>query len=216
MPSGEDVKDPGNVTSREANSAGPGATSTGLVDGVKGRDPEAWRRLAHLYGPLVYQWCRWRGLQTSDAEDVTQDVFLTVAARVGSFRRDRPGDTFRGWLWAITRHKLGHWIRRQRAQEQPAGGTDAQQRLQAEPLPEEGSGSADAGDAGAVAGLYRRALELIRTEFEDRSWEAFRRLVIEGQRPADVAADLGMTRGAVYVTKSRILRRLREVLGDAP
>jgi RNA polymerase sigma-70 factor (ECF subfamily) len=162
---------------------------------------------------LVYQWCRWRGLQPSDAEDVTQDVFLTVAAKVGTFRRERPGDTFRGWLWAITRNKLGHWIRRQRGRDQAAGGTDAQSRLAAAALPES---PADSAVAGATAGLYRRALELIRAEFEERSWEAFRRLVLEGQRPADVAADLGMTRGAVYVTKSRILRRLREVLGEAP
>jgi len=201
---------------REANAAGPGSTSTGLVNGAKGRDPEAWRRLAHLYGPLVYQWCRRQGLQPADAEDVTQEVFVTVAVKVGSFRRERPEDTFRGWLWTITRHKLGHWIRRQRTREQAAGGTDLQRRLLAVALPEVGSELADANSAGAVAGLHQRALQLIRTEFEDRSWEAFRRLVLEGQRPADVAADLGMSRSAVYVTKSRILRRLREVLGDAP
>jgi len=210
------VKDPGNVRSREAKAAGPGSTSTGLVNGVKGRDPEAWRRLTHLYGPLVYHWCRRQGLQPSDAEDVAQEVFVTVAVKVGSFRRERPEDTFRGWLWTITRHKLGHWIRRRRTREQAAGGTDLQRRLLAVALPEEGSEPADATSAGAVAGLYQRALQLIRTEFEDRSWEAFRRLVLEGQRPADVAADLGMSRSAVYVIKSRILRRLREVLGDAP
>src|SRR5262245_3291791 len=199
-----------------AQAASPGSTSTGLVRGVRDRDREAWRRLARLYGPLVYQWCRGRGLRPPDAEDVTQEVFLTVATKATSFRRERPGDTFRGWLWAITRHKLGHWIRRQRAREQGAGGTDAQRRLLAAELPDEGSESDVGGGAGAAAGLYRRALQLIRTEFEERSWEAFRRLVLEGQCPADVAADLGMTRGAVYVTKSRILRRLREVLGDAP
>ena len=210
------MKDPGNVRNGEAKAASPGSTSTGLVNGVKGHDGEAWRRLAHLYGPLVYQWCRQQGLQASDAEDVVQEVFLTVAAKVPLFRHDRPDDTFRGWLWTITRHKLGHWIRRQRVKEQPAGGTDAQRRLQAAAMPEELSGSASANDAGAVAGVYQRALQLIRTEFEDRSWEAFRRLVLEGQGAADVAADLGMTRNAVYVTKSRILRRLREVLGDPP
>jgi RNA polymerase sigma-70 factor (ECF subfamily) len=165
---------------------------------------------------LVYQWCRWQGLQTSDAEDVTQDVFLTVAVKVGSFRRERPGDTFRGWLWAITRHKLGHWIRRQRSRDQAVGGTDAQRHLLAVAQPDEGSESDVAGGPGATADLYRRALQLIRAEFEERSWDAFRRLVLEGQLPAEVAADLGMTRGAVYVAKSRILRRLREVLGEAP
>jgi RNA polymerase sigma-70 factor (ECF subfamily) len=196
--------------------ASPGSTSTGLVNGVKGRDQEAWQRLAQLYGPLVYQWCRSRGLQTSDAEDVTQEVFLTVAAKVAAFRREGPKDTFRGWLWAITHHKLGHWIRRQRAHEHAAGGTDAQRRLLEAALPVEESQSDAASSRGAVTGLYQRALQLIRTEFEDRSWEAFRRLVLEGRSPADVAADLGMSRSAVYVTKSRILRRLREVLRDAP
>jgi RNA polymerase sigma-70 factor (ECF subfamily) len=210
------VKDPGNITSREGDAANPGPTSTGLVNGIKGGDQEAWHRLAQLYGPLVYQWCRWRGLPPPDAEDVTQEVFLTVAARVSSFRRERPGDTFRGWLWTITRHKLGHWFRRQRTREQAAGGTDAQRRLLATAQPEDGSQADAAGSAAAVTGLYQRALKMIRTEFEDRSWEVFRRLVLEGQRPADVAADLGMSRSAVYVTKSRILRRLREVLGDAP
>jgi RNA polymerase sigma-70 factor (ECF subfamily) len=193
----------------------PGSTSSGLIHGVKERDPEAWHRLAQLYGPLVYQWCRWRGLQPSDAEDVTQEVFLTVAAKVAAFRRERPGDTFRGWLWTITRHKLGHWIRRQRGREQAAGGTDAQRRLLAAAPDDAGSPDSASGPA-AVSALYQRALELIRSEFEDRSWEAFRRLVLEGQRPADVAADLGMSRSAVYVIKSRILRRLRDVLGDAP
>src|SRR5262249_30050984 len=169
MISGEDVKDTGNVRCREAKSAGPGPTSTGLVNGVRGRDPEAWRRLAHIYGPLVYQWCRWQGLQTSDAEDVTQDVFLTVAVKVRSFRRERPGDAFRGWLGAITRHKLGHWIRRQRSRDQAAGGTDARRLLLAAALPEEGSESAVTGGEGTT-GLYRRALQLIRAEFEERSW----------------------------------------------
>jgi RNA polymerase sigma-70 factor (ECF subfamily) len=164
----------------------------------------------------VYHWCRRQGLQASDAEDVMQEVLLTVAAKVASFRREYPQDTFRGWLWTITRHKLGHWMRRQRAREKAAGGTDVQRRLLAVAVPEDPSESSLAAGAAGVADLYQRALQLIRTEFEPRSWEAFRRLVFEEQRAADVAADLGMSRNAVYVTKSRILRRLREVLGDAP
>jgi RNA polymerase sigma-70 factor (ECF subfamily) len=54
----------------------------------------------------------------------------------------------------------------------------------------------------------------MQAEFEARTWQAFRRVVIDGQRPADVAADLGLTRNAVYLARSRILRRLREVLGE--
>src|SRR5262245_51345628 len=155
-----------------AQAASPGSTSTGLVRGVRDRDREAWRRLARLYGPLVYQWCRGRGLRPPDAEDVTQEVFLTVATKATSFRHERPGDTFRGWLWAITRHKLGHWIRRQRTREQAVGGSDAQRRLLAAELPDE-DGEPTTTNSAAVAGLFQRALRLIHSEFEDRSWEVF-------------------------------------------
>ena len=208
---GSVVKDPNNVPGSEGNSPAPGLTSSGLLEGVKAHDPEAWRRLALLYGPLVYQWCRGRGLQAGDAEDVLQEVFLTVATRVGEFRREREGDTFRGWLWTITRNKIGDWIRRQRSHETAVGGTEAQQRLEREPSPEEALPALEGGEAG---GLYRAALDLIRPEFEERSWLAFWQVVLDGRAAGDVADELHLTRNAVYIAKSRVLRRLREVLGD--
>jgi RNA polymerase sigma-70 factor (ECF subfamily) len=141
---------------------------------------------------------------------VLQEVFLRVAARIGDFRRDQEGDTFRGWLWVITRHKLGDWMRSQRARETAAGGNDAQQLLQEAP----DSSAFSWPKPGEAGDLHWRALDLIRTEFEERTWQAFWRVVIDGQLPADVAADLQMARNAVYLAKSRILRRLREVLGE--
>jgi RNA polymerase sigma-70 factor, ECF subfamily len=180
------------------------------VERVKGRDPEAWRQLARLYGPLVYQWCRHRGLGPEDCEDVLQEVFLTVAARVSDFECRRERGPFRGWLWTITRHKLGDWFRRRRKSERAAGGTPALNDLLR--VPAEADDSAPGGPA--LGALYRRALDQIRTEFEGRSWQAFWQVAVEGRRPADVAAALGVTRNAVYVAKSRILRRLHEVLGD--
>jgi RNA polymerase sigma-70 factor (ECF subfamily) len=188
-------------------STGPGSTSSGLVEGVRRRDPEAWRRLAHLYGPLVYRWCRRAGLAERDAEDVLQKVFLTVALRIGDFHHGGPGDTFRGWLWTITRNKVGDWFRRS-GHERAAGGAAGQALLAELPAPP----GAEPPEEGA---LYHRALALIRTEFTEPTWQAFWRVVVEGQNPADVAADLGLTRNAVYIARSRVLRRLREELGDA-
>jgi RNA polymerase sigma-70 factor (ECF subfamily) len=187
--------------------------SSRLLEGVKAFDPEAWRRLAYLYGPLVYGWCRRQGLQASDCEDVVQEVFLTVVVRVADFQRQRTGGTFRGWLWAITRHKLGDWIRRAKAREKPLGDR-AQPSTALETPSAEAEEPAGPSAPGKVGSLYRRALELIRPEFEDQSWETFCRVVLQGQKAADVAADLGLTRNAVYIAKSRILNRLREVLGE--
>jgi RNA polymerase sigma-70 factor (ECF subfamily) len=207
------VKDPHNIPGGGEAHDSAGTLSSGLLGRIRAHDPEAWRRLAQLYGPLVYGWCRGRGLRAEDAEDVLQEVFLTVAVRIGDFRRDRAGDTFRGWLWSITRNKLGDWYRRQGNRERAAGGTDAQVRFQAEPASplQETTAYPQEGEAGD---LYRRALEVLRTEFEERSWQAFWRVVVEEQAPTDVARDLGMTRNAVYIARSRILHRLREVLGE--
>jgi DNA-directed RNA polymerase specialized sigma24 family protein len=106
------------------------ASSTSLLERVKARDGEAWSKLCRLYGPLVYRWAREAGLQEQDAADIGQEVFGTVEARIATFRHDRPGDRFRGWLWTITRHKLGDHFRCRAAQPAAAGGTDAYERLQ--------------------------------------------------------------------------------------
>jgi RNA polymerase sigma-70 factor (ECF subfamily) len=204
------VKDRHNRLDSSARASDPGSTSTGLVEGVRQRLPEAWRRLAHLYGPLVFGWCRRVGLQVRDAEDVLQEVFLTVAARIGDYAHDQPGATFRGWLRTITRNKLGDWLRRHARQEQPAGGSEGQLRLLELTPPESVEG-----DQADRSELYQRAVALIQAEFEPRSWQAFWRVVVEEANPAEVAAALGMTRNAVYIARSRVLRRLREVLGDA-
>jgi RNA polymerase sigma-70 factor, ECF subfamily len=195
---------------RGTSADAPGSTSSSLLDGVKAGEAEAWRRLARLYGPLVYRWCRRRGLQDSDAEDVVQEVFRAVIARIADFHRDRPGDSFRGWLWAITRNKLGDWIRRQKSETARARAAQLQRFLEELPADEPD----DSEQAEEIGSLYQRALDSLRVEFTDRTWQAFWRVVVEGQGADTVAQDLTMSRNAVYVAKSRVLRRLRETLGE--
>src|SRR5690606_4676990 len=81
-------------------------TSLSLLSGLRARDAEAWRRLVHLYGPLVVSWCRRFGLQPADAEDLTQEVFRVVFNRMGDFRKEGGQGSFRGWLLGITRNKV--------------------------------------------------------------------------------------------------------------
>ena len=187
------------------SSAAPPSTSTGLLARAKARESEAWRRLAGLYGPVVYGWSRRCGLQSADAADVVQDVFAAVWKSIEGFRRDRPGDSFRGWLWTITRNKV-----RDRARDAgPAasGGTDARlvlERLAAAPD--------DEPPAPPSALIARGALELVRAEFEPRTWQAFWRTTVVGTPAAEVGEELGMSVAAVYKCKSRVLHRLRQEL----
>lgn len=188
----------------------PGSTASSLIAGVKALDPAAWRQLAALYGPLIYGWARRAGLRGEDAADVTQDVFRAVAARAPHIQHGRPGDTFRGWLWTVTRNKLRDFWRTRADRPVAAGGTDAHELL----LLVADAAESQSGVAPAAAGLLRRAVELVRAEFEDRSWNAFWRVTVEGRAAGEVAAELGMTANAVYVARSRILRRLRDLLAE--
>jgi RNA polymerase sigma-70 factor (ECF subfamily) len=188
------------------------ATSTSLLERVQSHDAAAWQRLIDLYGPLVYHWCRRHQLGPEDRADVFQEVFRAVATHITTFRKDRPGDTFRGWLLTITRSKVLDHFRRQQRQVQAAGGSDAWQQLAQVPDPAAGQEETD--DPDQEHGLIRRALDLLQGEFEDRTWQAFWRAMVEGQAPADVAAALGTSLNAVYKAKSRVLQRLRQELGD--
>jgi len=102
-----------------------GSTSRSLLNEARLADAAAWERLVTLYAPLVASWCRRWGVLQQDIVDVLQEVFSAVAAHLNRFRKDRPGDTFRGWLMAIARNKtLDHFQRKNR---EPAaiGGTEA-------------------------------------------------------------------------------------------
>jgi RNA polymerase sigma-70 factor (ECF subfamily) len=147
-----------------------------------------------------------------DVEDVTQEVFATAAVKLVDFSAG-PAGSFRKWLYTITRHKAGDHYRRTRAQPAAAGGSAAHERLDELPAAMSDS-SADGQTVSERAILLRRALEVVRPEFEPRTWEAAWRLTVEGQCSADVVAALSMSAGAVHTAKWRVLRRLRELLAD--
>jgi RNA polymerase sigma-70 factor, ECF subfamily len=186
-------------------------TPLSLLARARAKDPEAWRRLVQLYQPLVQAWCTRSRINGPDVEDVCQEVFAAAAAALDRFRRDRPGDTFRGWLRAITRNQVLLLFRRNSGRPQAAGGSEAWQNLQAvaDPFP----GPADE-DSIEVGQLYLRALELVRGEFEERTWQAFWLTAVEDRDPTTVADELKMTPNNVRQAKSRALRRLREEVGD--
>jgi RNA polymerase sigma-70 factor (ECF subfamily) len=130
---------------------------------------------------------------------------------LGAFRRDREGDTFRGWLRGITRYQVTAFWRAHGQRPEALGGSEALRHLQQ--LPEEEADDPPE-DAEQVSAVYHRALGLLRSDFEQRTWQAFWRVTIDGLSAAATAAELEMTPSAVRMAKSRVLRRLREELGD--
>jgi RNA polymerase sigma-70 factor, ECF subfamily len=187
-------------------------TSLTLIERARAHDEGAWTRIILLYTPLVRTWCYRSGLQDYDTDDVVQEVFRAALAGLADFHRDRAGDTFRGWLRVITRNSLALHFRRKGRSPSASGGSEAFSKLLevSDPnvrIPDDDSPS-------ELQNLYRRALELVRSEFEDRTWQMFWQTVVDDRPPADVAAVFGVTPVAVRKAKSRVLHRLRKEIGD--
>jgi RNA polymerase sigma-70 factor, ECF subfamily len=200
------------IRGRSGGSSRSSGTSRSLLDRIRANEAAAWDRLVALYAPLVFHWCRRAGLQEEDSADVFQEVFQAVAAHIDGFRKNHAGDTLRGWLRTIARNKIHDHFRRRGREPTGAGGSDAQKRMAQIPTPMRPE-EEDA-EREAERRLFDRALESIRDEFEERTWQAFWLTAVDGGSAKDVGAELGMSPGAVRVAKSRVLQRLREELGD--
>jgi len=175
------------------------------------RDPAdgaAWAEFVELYEPLVHRLARSKGLQDADAHDLTQEVFTAVAAAVSRWDPDPAKGRFRAWLSRITRNLLVNFLAAHRRRPCGSGSTSIQELLEAQP----------AADPGAVAEFdaeFRRqvfhwAAERVRIEFSESTWLAFWKTGVENRAVASVAEELGMSAGAVYIARSRVLAQLRE------
>ena len=179
-------------------------TPTSLLERLRQPfDPEAWSRFVSLYTPLIYSWaCRAR-LQEQDALDLVQDVFVTLLRVLPGFSYDH-GQSFRGWLRTVT---LNTWRNsRKRAENRFLTGAVDASLL---PGPEELETAWEAEYRQHVVG---RALRIMRADFQETTWKACWEMVVSGRPAADVAAELGITVGAVYAAKVRVVNRLREEL----
>ena len=191
-----------------------GSTSRSLLADARLAVPAAWERLVRLYAPLVASWCRRWGIAEQDLVDVLQEVFLSVAGHLNRFRKERPGDTFRGWLLTIAHNKVRDHLRRAAAEPTAAGGSEAAFQMQQILDSHVSCEPTDKAEEVLMDSLLNVALESIRSEFHERTWQAFWGVVVDGRAAADVGADLNMKPGAVRVAKSRVLLRLRRELGD--
>ena len=188
-------------------------TRTSLLSRARRHDPAAWGELVELYGPLVAHWCRRCDLDVHASADVIQDVFSAVSQALDRFQPANREGAFRAWLWTITRNKIRDWIRRE--QRHPAGGGGSTALRSIHAFRDETSVPDDEpSDDRQINALVLRGLQQVRGEFADRTWRMFERNVIEGIDSAQVAQEFDVTSATVRKTRSRILRRLREHLGD--
>lgn len=188
----------------------PPLTRASLLVRIRdGQDQEAWQQFVRLYAPVVYGFARKRGLQDADAADVMQDVLRSVAGAAGRLNYDPGRGSFRGWLYTVSRNKIFSHLEASRHKiGRGTGDTGVRERLEAVASPE--SELASSWDEEYERNLAALAMQLIEREVTPVTWQAFWQTAMEGRSGRDVAAALGMSAGAVYVARSRVLARLKE------
>lgn len=173
-------------------------------------DADAWKRLVDLYTPLLQSQFRQHQVPAADADDLVQDVLAVVVRELPKFKHNRQRGAFRRWLRTIALNRLrGFWRDRQT---DARFGSSAEAASLLQQVPDPASDPDEQWEREHDQFIVRRALELMKPEFTPSTWQAFRRLVIDGARPAEVAAELGLTAHAAVLAKFRVLRRLRREL----
>jgi RNA polymerase sigma-70 factor (ECF subfamily) len=175
------------------------------------RDREAWGQFVEIYAPLVYDMARRRGLQDADAADLTQDVLRSVSSAIGRLDYDPAKGTFRSWLFTVTRNALCTFFEAQRRVPRGSGDRTMQTWLEGQPGPDEESA---VWDREYQQRLLAIAADEVRPSFEECTWQAFWHTAVLGNPGKDVAASLGLSVGAVYIAKSRVLARIKERVRD--
>ena len=201
--------------SRESPPMTDPSTSPTLLNLARAGNTQAWSRMVQIYGPLVYQWARGGGLQAADAADAMQETMVSVSRDLSKFDPQTASGKFRGWLWTITQRRIAD-LRRSRPDVALLGSSAARVEVSGEHTPLGDTPLGDSmppGDPGRDdAGVLQRAVLAYRDRYDIKTWKAFWMTVVEGRDCGDVAADLGVTKWAVYKARTRILTRLRSEL----
>jgi len=177
------------------------------LDSIKKNDSDAWRRLIHVYGNLIRWWCRKANVPAQDIEDITQEVFAALSKQLAGFEHQ----SFRGFLWTITCHKIADFWRKNQRIRSVTGGDelkDVLENIEAE------SNQSSGAVTMATKVVFESIVQLIRSEFSDQDWHLFWEYAVEGKDASAVAESFGISRNKVFLAKSRILRRIRVELGE--
>ncbi|MBL8848107.1 MAG: sigma-70 family RNA polymerase sigma factor [Planctomycetaceae bacterium] len=173
-------------------------------------DQDAWNEFVAVYGPVIYRFARNRGLQDADAADMMQDVLRSVTGAIDRLDYDPQQGRFRGWLFTITRNRVMSLLSSRQGKPRGTGSPDVNSLLAEQP--DQRGGLDEEWDLEYRRSQAALAMEQVRSEFSDKVWSAFWKTAVEGQSADEAGSALGMSTGSVYVAKSRILARLREVV----
>lgn len=186
-------------------------TRQSLIVRLKDRnDQEAWGEFLEIYRPLVYRLATSKGLQHADAEDIVQQVFTSVADALERWQPDASRARFRTWLTTIARNAIINALTR-RTSDRASGDTSERELLAQQPSDDPASQLLL---LEARREIFQWAARRVREEFEPATWDAFWLTAVMGREVDEVVPLIGKKAGAIYAARSRVMRRLKEVVAQ--
>jgi RNA polymerase sigma factor (sigma-70 family) len=171
-------------------------------------DTGAWQEFVALYAPIIYGFARKRGLQDADAADLMQDVLRSISTAVHRLDYNTTRGTFRGWLFTVTRNKIFNFLESRGRRTVGTGDSSLHRRLD-QHADKNGDLAAD-WEADYQRTMAAHAMDRVKIEFQPATWNAFTLTALDGLTPSETAQRVGLSVGAVYVAKSRVIARLRQ------
>ncbi len=183
-------------------------TRASLILQLTGQASElAWAEFVSSYEPFLVRLAQRRGVPLRHVPDVTQQIVLAIARSVSRWQDDGKPESFRRWLNRVAQNVVIRFMTRERRQPGGTGGSELIEYLESVPAEP---------DEQHIAEYERElivwAADQVRGEFRETSWQAFHSTVIDSHDVADVAIELGVSPGSIYMSRSRIMSRIRKII----
>ena len=193
--------------------AGAASTRVSLLIRLKdAADSDAWAQFVDIYSPLIFAFARRCHLQDSDAADLVQEVMSEVSQSIQRFEYNPQLGKFRSWLYKIAKRTISRSQKKQAKQPKGTGDTRAINLLNNQP--DQHNELEQYWDHEYQQQLIRWAAQQIRDQFKESTWQAFWLTSVEERAPQEVAQEIGLSVGAIYVAKSRVMKRLAEKIRE--
>ena len=187
----------------------PNLTRMSLVFRLKDKtDADAWNQFMDLYGQLIFQFVRSRGLQDADAADLVQEVLRRVGNSIGRLEYEKSKGGFRAWLFTITRNCLNTYFDKKKRSLPSIHDSNPLATLGQ--VPAKRDELSERWEKEFQKQLMLQAIQTIRPTTEPKTWSAFEMTAIQNHNVSVVSDMLGMSRGAIYVARSRVTSKLRD------
>ena len=185
------------------------ATRSSMLADLKGFSEQRWIEFELVYKPLLLFWIRKKNVPVSGVDDVLQDSWISIAKGIAGFDKKSGKGTFRGWLRTIVQRRVADYFR-----SLPQDQGVSQEVLDAVTNPTQKDPDELEGEQEAMREVEARAMELVRSQTQEKTWQMFWKGTVEGLSTADIANEYGVSTAAVRVAKQRVRKRLQEVMID--